>query len=134
MDYGQQNVMKKFKDADMPLLIGRVLRAGMVLSISVVFFGGVFYIVRHGYSIADYRKFKGIPEFVQYASGIFHGLLSFKGQAIIQLGILMLIATPILRIIFSAIGFVLEKDYLYFFISLLVLLIIFISTISGHVG
>ncbi len=126
--------MIKFKDKDMQLLLGQVLRAGTVISICVVFIGGIFYLYRHGHTIADYRVFKGIPDFVQHASGIFNGIFSLKGQAIIQFGIILLIATPIFRVIFSAIGFVLEKDYLYVGISLLVLFIIFISMLSGHAG
>jgi uncharacterized membrane protein len=126
--------MKKFRDADMPLLIGLVLRAGVVISISIVFLGGILYLYRHGHSVADYNKFKGIPEFVQYAAGLFNGAVNFKGQAIIQIGIMLLIVTPVLRIIFSTIGFVLEKDYMYVGISLLVLFIIFASALSGHAG
>lgn len=126
--------MIKFKDKDMQLLLGQVLRAGTVISISIVFIGGIFYLYRHGHTIADYRVFKGIPDFVQHASGIFNGIINLKGQAIIQFGIILLIATPIFRVIFSAIGFVLEKDYLYVGISLLVLLIIFMSMLSGHAG
>src|ERR1700735_2410562 len=105
--------MKKFKDRDMQVLLGHVLRAGTIVSISIVFIGGIFFIYRHGQSITDYHKFNGIPSFVQTASGIFHGIWALKGQAMIQLGIALLIATPIIRIIFSAIGFVLEKDYMY---------------------
>ncbi len=126
--------MKSFKDKDMQLLLGQVLRAGTIVSVSVVFIGGVLFLVRHGHTVADYRTFKGIPDFVRNPSGIMYGILSFKGQAIIQLGIVLLIATPILRVIFSAIGFVLEKDYLYLGISLLVLSIIFFSALSGHAG
>jgi uncharacterized membrane protein len=124
--------MKKFKDSDMQLLLGQVLRAGTVISISIVFFGGVLYLYRHGHSTADYRVFKGTPNFVHQAKGLFHGMVSLKGQAIIQIGIILLIATPVLRVIFSAIGFMLEKDYLYLGISLVVLLIIFASMLSGH--
>jgi uncharacterized membrane protein len=126
--------MKSFKDRDMQVLLGQVLRAGTVVSVSVVFIGGVLFLVRHGHTIADYRTFKGIPDFVRNPSGILYGILAFKGQAIIQLGIVLLIATPILRVIFSAIGFVLEKDYLYLGISLLVLSIIFFSALNGHAG
>ncbi|HAL83245.1 MAG TPA: DUF1634 domain-containing protein, partial [Mucilaginibacter sp.] len=71
---------------------------------------------------------------VQHFQRLFSGILSFKGQAIIQTGIILLIATPILRVIFSAVGFVLEKDYMYVGISLLVLLIIFMSMLNGHAG
>jgi uncharacterized membrane protein len=126
--------MKKFKDTDMQSLLGQVLRAGTIVSVSVVLVGGILFLMRHGQTIADYRKFKGIPDFVQHPSGIIYGILSFKGQAIIQLGIVLLIATPVLRVAFSAIGFVLERDYLYLGISLLVLAIIFFSALSGHVG
>jgi uncharacterized membrane protein len=129
-----ETTMKKFKDADMQLLLGQVLRMGTVISISIVFLGGVIYLYRHGHSIANYKTFIGIPGFVQHAGSLFYGAFTLKGQAIIQLGIILLIATPILRVIFSAIGFVLEKDYMYLAISLLVLFIIFISTISGHAG
>ncbi len=126
--------MKKFKDTDMQLLLGQVLRAGTVISISIVFFGGVLYLYRHGHSLTTYKVFKGTPGFVQQTTGLWDGVISLKGQAIIQVGILLLVATPILRVIFSAVGFMLEKDYMYVGISLLVLFIIFMSMMSGHAG
>ncbi|MGZ3944267.1 MAG: DUF1634 domain-containing protein [Mucilaginibacter sp.] len=46
----------------------------------------------------------------------------------------MLIATPILRVVFAAIGFILEKDHLYTLISLIVLLVIIISMITGRIA
>ena len=114
------------------MLLGHVLRAGTVISVTIVFFGGIIYLHRHGHFLADYRAFRGIPAFVR-PSGLFNAVMQLRGQAIIQTGIIMLIATPVLRVIFSAIGFALEKDYLYVGISLLVLLIIFASALSGHV-
>jgi uncharacterized membrane protein len=126
--------MKKFKDRDMKLMLGHVLRAGTMVSVGVVFIGGVFFIYRHGQNISNYHTFKGVPDFIQRPSGVFRGILAFEGQAIIQFGIALLIATPILRIVSSAIGFVLEKDYMYLGISLLVLGIIFFSMVSGHAG
>jgi|SRR6185312_10179540 len=124
--------MKRFKDTDLQLLLGHVLRAGTVISITIVFFGGVIYLSRHGSSIADYRVFRFTPVFTNQANSLFNGVVHLQGQAIIQTGIILLIATPVLRVIFSAIGFALEKDYLYVRISLFVLLIIAISALSGH--
>ena len=124
----------KFKDTDIQSLIGQVLRAGMVISMSIVFVGGVTYLIRHGHTISNYKKFTGIPAFVQSPAPLINGVLNFKGQAIIQMGIVLLIATPILRVMFSAVGFALEKDYLYVGISVLVLLIIFASLLGGHAG
>jgi len=122
-----------FKDKDMQTIIGWVLRLGVMISMSVVFVGGVIYLMRHGHSIADYTTFTGVPDFV-HPAGIIDGILHFRGRAIIQAGIVLLIATPIVRVICSVVGFVVEKDRLYTIIALIVLAIIFISMLSGHAG
>ncbi|HTD41493.1 MAG TPA: DUF1634 domain-containing protein [Mucilaginibacter sp.] len=124
----------KFKDKDMQVIIGWILRAGVLVSMILVFIGGIFFIYRHGHSIPDYSKFTGIPDFIQNINGIIDGMLHLKGQAIIQFGIILLIATPVIRVAFSAIGFLMEKDYLYTAITLVVLLIILASMISGWAG
>lgn len=118
----------------MQAVIGWVLRLGVIVSMCIVFFGGIIYLYRHGQDVAGYHTFKGIPQFIQTFDGIFKNAFALRGQAIIQMGIALLIATPILRIVFSTIGFVLEKDKLYVFVSLLVLAIIFASMLSGHAG
>jgi uncharacterized membrane protein len=128
------NPQKGFRDTDMQAIIGWILRIGVVLSMIIVFIGGVLFVWRHGHSIPDYQTFKGVPDFIHGIGGIFQGILNFKGQAIIQAGIILLIATPIIRVAFSAIGFILEKDYLYTFITLVVLLIIVISMFTGRIG
>ena len=124
----------KFKDKDMQAIIGWVLRAGVFVSMLVVFIGGVIYLYRHGHTIANYHEFRGIPDFVHSPAGIINGILTLRGRAIIQGGIVLLIATPIVRVVFSAIGFIIEKDYLYTGITFIVLLIIVISAFSGHAG
>jgi uncharacterized membrane protein len=124
----------KFKDKDMQAIIGWVLRSGVFISMLVVFIGGVIYLSRHGQTIANYHEFKGIPDFVHSASGIINGIMHLRGRAIIQAGIILLIATPIVRVVFSAVGFIIEKDYLYTGITIIVLLIILISAFSGHAG
>ena len=123
----------QFKDTDMQAIIGWVLRLGVIISMMVVVFGGVVYLYRHGHSIPNYSEFNDVPGFV-HPSGIINGILAFRGRAVIQAGIILLVATPIVRVICSFIGFILEKDYLYIFITLTVLLIIFISMLSGHAG
>jgi uncharacterized membrane protein len=122
-----------FKDKDIQVIIGWVLRLGVIISMAIVFFGGTVYLYRHGHSITDYSVFKGVPDFVS-PSGIINGILAFRGRAIIQAGILLLVATPVLRICCSAIGFILEKDWLYTLITIVVLLIILISMLTGHAG
>jgi uncharacterized membrane protein len=123
-----------FKDRDMQTIIGWILRIGVSASMVLVFIGGVFFVYRHGHSIPDYKDFKGVPYFIHNTDGIFEGVRNLKGQAIIQLGIILLIATPVIRVAFSVVGFIIEKDYLYTTISIIVLLIIFASMISGYAG
>ncbi|MBD1393130.1 DUF1634 domain-containing protein [Mucilaginibacter glaciei] len=124
----------KFKDKDMQVVIGWVLRLGVFISMAVVFIGGVVYLYRHGHTIADYSHFKGVPDFVQTIPGVINGILTFRGRAIIQAGIVLLIATPVIRVAFSAVGFIMEKDHLYTVITFIVLLIIIMSAVSGHAG
>lgn len=119
---------------DLQQIIGWILRLGVIVSMLVVFIGGCFYIYRHSSETAHYSRFIGIPKFVHSAGGIWHGILTFRGRAIIQAGIILLIATPIIRVLFSAISFVLEKDWLYTGISILVLAIIVTSALTGNAG
>ena len=130
----QKGKSESIKDKDIQTIIGWILRIGVAVSMSLVFVGGIIFIYRHGHSIPAYKPFKGVPLFIHDIHGILNGVMSFKGQAIIQLGITLLIATPIIRVAFSAVGFLLEKDYLYTFITLIVSLIILASMISGHAG
>ncbi len=128
------NEKKDFQDHDIQLLIGNVLRWGVILAMSVVFFGGLIYVYRHGHETASYQKFIGEPDFLKNLKGIFRGVLEFKGRAIIQTGILLLIATPITRVLLSILSFLREKDYLYVVITLIVLGIIMGSMLSGIGG
>ena len=123
-----------FKDTDMQSIIGWVLRGGVIISMSVVIFGAIFYIYRHGHEVADYSRFKGVPDFVHSVSGVVNGVIALKGRAIIQAGIVLLVLTPVIRVVFSAVGFWIEKDYLYVGLTLIVLLVIIVGMITGHGG
>jgi uncharacterized membrane protein len=50
---------------------------------------------------------------------------------LIQLGLLLLIATPVARVAVAIVGFALERDRLYTVISLIVLLILLASLIHA---
>jgi len=125
---------KLIKDKDIQLMTSLVLRWGVLLSMGVVILGGIVYIYRHGHEAIDYSTFTGEPYFTRNLNAIAVAVVNFKGRAIIQAGILLLIATPIARVLFSVVGFVLEKDYLYVGITLLVLAIIVASMMGGFGG
>ncbi len=83
-----------WKDQRMELIIGNLLRAGVLLSASVVVIGGIIYVSRHGSAIVDYRNFRGELSPLRNFAGIIHGTRQLSGRAIIQFGLLLLIATP----------------------------------------
>jgi len=128
------NEKKGFKDTDIKFFIGSLLRWGVIISMSVVFAGGLVYLYRHSQEKVYYHTFNGEPNYLKNLKGILQGVAAFKGRAIIQAGILLLIATPIARILLSIISFLLEKDYLYICITLAVLGIILFSMLSGIGG
>jgi len=112
--------------------IGNLLRAGVTLSAAVVLFGACVYLVRHGHELPHYRVFAGTPEDLRSVSGIWKNVLAFKGQAIIQLGLLILIATPVARVAFSVVAFAVERDRLYVLVTFLVLAILTYSLMGGR--
>jgi uncharacterized membrane protein len=120
-----------WNDQRIEIIIGRLLRSGVLLSAAVVIFGGIVYLLRHGHSIADYRIFHGDSSPLRTLPGILHSTLHFSGRGIIQFGLLLLIATPIARVIFSAVAFAIERDYLYVAFTLAVLAVLACSLLGA---
>ncbi|WP_316841997.1 DUF1634 domain-containing protein [Pedobacter gandavensis] len=122
---------KKVTDYDMQQLIGQVLRYGVLSSGIVAIIGGIWYLFQNGSGIPHYTEFNGEPAGYTSLTGIIEGLKTGSAKEIIQLGVVILIATPILRIVFSLCSFILEKDRLYVVITLIVLTIILFSMFGG---
>jgi uncharacterized membrane protein len=123
-----------WNDHSIELIIGTLLRVGVLLSASVVLIGGIIYLFRHGLATASYRTFEGDLSPLRSLPGITHGILQLSGRAIIQLGLLLLIATPVARVVFSAVAFARERDYLYVAFTLAVLAILAYSLLGAHLG
>jgi len=60
--------------------------------------------------------------------------LKIRSRAVIQLGLLILIVTPIARVLFSLVGFIFEKDWIYVIITFIVLFILFSSLFSNYLS
>jgi uncharacterized membrane protein len=118
---------KSWNDQRIEIIIGILLRTGVFLAASVVAIGAVIYLGHHGHEIISYSAFHGEPADLEGLSAIVRGALAGTGRAIIQLGFILLIATPVARVAFSAIGFAIEGDYLYVAITLIVLAILLFS-------
>jgi uncharacterized membrane protein len=130
----KKDVKRLFGDKDIQYILGTLLRFGVIVSMVVVFIGGVVYLQSHGKATIDYSQFKSEGADLKSIHAIFSGLLSLNGKAIIQFGIVLLIFTPISRVILSVFSFLLEKDYMYVIIGLIVLSIILFSLTNKLVG
>ena len=122
-------------DRRMEMIIGILLRLGVMVAGSVVLFGAIVYLIRNGTApLPDYKTFHGESMQLSTVEGILAGVRQFRGRAIIQLGVLLLIATPVARVVFSAFAFAFEKDKLYVCITLFVLAILLFSLIGSSLG
>lgn len=128
---------KAFTDFDVERLVGNLLRYGVIISCVVTTIGGIIYSIQRQGVRPDYTPtpdgvpFAGVDESLRSLSTIIPRMLDGDGAAIIQFGVCVLIATPILRVLMSLISFLIEKDYMYVAISFLVLSIILANMLLG---
>jgi uncharacterized membrane protein len=122
---------RNWTDRTIEEIVGNLLRTGVSLSAFVVLFGAVIYLVRHGRSPADYRVFRGEPSDLKSLSGIVRDAYGFHGRGIIQLGLLLLIATPVVRVAFSIWGFAAEEDRMYMIFTGIVLVVLLYSLLGS---
>ena len=113
-------------------LLGFLLICGVVAAVLVVLAGGLMYLVRHGGQAIHYRTFHGQPPELRGLRGIWRGAVSGEGRAVIQLGLLILIATPVARVAMSLVAFARRRDGLYAVVTLIVLAVLLFSLIGRH--
>lgn len=117
-------------DKNIETVLGNLLRIGVIIAGIVVIIGAVLFLIRHGNEFPAYHLFKAVPFNFSEIGSLFNGVLSLKSIPIIELGVLLLIATPVLRVVFSVFAFVYEKDYMYVVFTLIVLFVLIISFFS----
>lgn len=126
-----------WQERDMELFLGKFLRFGVMLSCAITLIGGIFYLYQQGGILPDYSPtseilpFKGVEQNLRSISAILQGIMVLDGASIIQFGVIVLIATPVIRVAISAIAFLIEKDYMYVIITLIVLVIIIANMLLG---
>jgi uncharacterized membrane protein len=114
-------------DQRVEIIIAHLLRTGVLAAALVVIAGAIPYLASHSRARVQYRTFQGEPEPLRSVHGIIGAAFSGQPLGIIQLGLLLLIATPILRVAFSAFAFAVEGDRMYVGFTLLVLAVLLYS-------
>jgi uncharacterized membrane protein len=123
---------RRRRDEAVEQLLGNLLRVGVILAAAVATLGGVLYLVRYGATSADHRAFVGEPAALRSVSGILATAAAFEPAALVQLGLILLIATPIARVAFSLVAFALQRDVTYVAVTALVFGILLFSLFAGH--
>ncbi|MDM9382459.1 DUF1634 domain-containing protein [Chlorogloeopsis sp. ULAP01] len=114
------------------ILLSNLLKYGVLLASSMVLFGGILYLLQHGAEPVDYQFFHGEPSELRSPTGVVTAVLSGSRCGIIQLGLLVLIATPILRVVVSLLVFVKQRNWIYVTITTLVLTALIYSLVGAY--
>jgi uncharacterized membrane protein len=119
-------------DHRMEIIIANLLRTGVILAAAVVSVGGAAFLMQQGHELPAYHCFLGEPESHRTLKGIVTAAAHFEALAVIQLGLLLLIATPIARVAFALVAFGMEKDRMYMAITTVVLAVLLYGLIASH--
>ncbi len=122
-----------WSDERVEIIIGNLLRAGVTIAAALVFAGAIVYLARHGGERPDRSVFRGEPADLRSITGIVHDAIALRGRGLIQLGLLVLIATPVARVAFSVFAFLKQRDWLYVGVTMIVLGLLVFSLAVGHV-
>ena len=110
--------------------VSLVLRIGVILAATLVVLGGTLYLIRHGHEQPRYGVFQEESAELRHLPGIFRRATSGSARGLIQLGLLVLIGTPVARVVTSLILFIEEKDRTYVLVTAAVLVIL----LAGWLG
>jgi uncharacterized membrane protein len=126
----EQSQQRGLSDERVEGVIGNLLRIGVITSALVVCLGGMLYLMHDGRQPApDLHEFA--PEELRSPVHIVREAETLQPLGLIMLGLLVLIATPVARVLFSVAAFALQRDSLYVFFTLFVLSVLLYSLFSG---
>ena len=118
-------------DIQVERAISILLISGVMLAAAVVFLGGVLYLAHQGSGHPNYHVFRGVSSDLRAPGVVIHNALAGRPEAIIQLGLLLLILTPVARVLLSVVAFASEHDYIYVVMTLIVLIVLLYSLLEG---
>jgi uncharacterized membrane protein len=118
-------------DQKMDAVMGILLRTGVISAAAIVLLGGILFLIRHKTPVTDYHIFSGEPSDLRTISGIFDNVKAFHARGLIQLGLLVLIATPVARVVFSLFAFMYQKDWKYVVFTAIVLGLLLYSLLGS---
>lgn len=117
----------ELSDQRLEIAMGQMLRIGVTVAALVVLAGGIVYLWQYHGPIPDYGHFHGAAAAYESVGAIITGVQHLHSRSLIEFGLLLLIATPIGRVVFGLVGFAMQKDWLYTAVSATVLAVLLFS-------
>jgi uncharacterized membrane protein len=114
-------------------VIGRLLQIGVLLAAAVVAVGGAMLLFQYGRAPAQFAVFRGEPPELRSVGAILRGVAARDSRAVVQLGLVLLVATPVARVALTLAAFVVQRDRMYIAITALVLALLLYSLVWGQV-
>ena len=131
-DIDSNSITKTSSEQQLENLLSNLLKYGVLIASAVVLLGGILYLIRHGAEPAEYQFFRGTPSEFCSPTGVVKAAFSGSSGGIIQLGLLLLIAIPIVRVIVSLFAFIRRRDLIYIIVNLFVLAALTYSLIGAY--
>ncbi len=113
-------------------LVGRILQVGVIVSALVVLAGGTMYLAKYGTSVAEHHVFRGEPERLRKVPEILDEAWHLHPRGVIQLGLLLLMLTPVVRVAFTVLVFALQRDRIFIVVTLIVLGVLLYSLLGSR--
>ncbi|HTS48741.1 MAG TPA: DUF1634 domain-containing protein [Bryobacteraceae bacterium] len=124
--------MESWNDERLEKVVSMLLISGVSLAAVVVLLGGVCFLWQHGNDHPDYHVFHGVEQQYRSIRGVLEAARPSDCRGVIQLGLILLICTPIARVAFSMLGFLLERDRTYVVLTVIVLAILVYGLVGPH--
>jgi uncharacterized membrane protein len=122
----------EWTDHQVERIISKLLLVGVSTAAIVVLAGGILFLVRHGHQTPQFREFHGEPTELRTLGGLFRAVRNLEARAVIQLGLGLLIATPVARVVFSLFAFIRQRDRMYVVITSIVLAVLLLGLFSSQ--
>ena len=120
----------RWSDRTVERVMGTVLRSGVIVAAALVVAGGVLYLLHSGHAMPYYGVFRGVASSLRNPKNAVRGLLEGRPAALIEVGLIVLILTPIARVAFSALAFAAQRDRLYVVLALMVLAVLVLGLLG----
>lgn len=120
--------MERWTEAEIDVQMGTLLKWGVILATVVMLIGAAVFLLHNGKSIADYKTFRNPTQSMR---GIVEDARRGDGGGLILLAVLLIVATPVARVLFAVYAFARIRDWLYAAISTIVLALLLFAIVHS---